>query len=235
MTSRTQVLALIKGLRWKDVDAALADQPNLLAYRDDRGRNFLHMCCGVNVKKRRLPPDRSVRTAEVLLKAGSDVNQEALREGNWKATPLWYAIGRGENLTLAKFLLQRGSDPNHCLWAAAYRDDVAAIKLLVDHGAQIDPVVEDETPFLGAVKMSHFRSAQALLEHGANVNFQDSHGMSALHYMLKKDSDKRHFRMLLRYSARGDLKNAEGKTAAEIMSRRRDVDFGDMAEHLAND
>lgn len=181
MTSRTQVLALIKDLLWKDVGGALADQPNLLAYRDDRGRNFLHLCCGVNVKQRRLPLDRSVRTAEVLLNAGIDVNQEAFREGNWKATPLWYGIARGENLPLAKYLLRRGSDPNHCLWAAAHKDDVAAIKLLVDHGAQIDPVVEDETPFLSAVKMSHFVAAQALLEHGANVNFQDSHGMSALH------------------------------------------------------
>ena len=40
------------------------------------------------------------------------------------------------------------------------------------------------------MKSSHFRAAEALLERGANVNVQDSHGMTALHYMLKKDSDK---------------------------------------------
>jgi hypothetical protein len=56
--------------------------------------------------------------------------------------------------------------------------------------------------------------------------------MTALHYMLKKDSDKRHFRMLLRYDARGDLKNANGETAAEIMSRKRDPDFKAMAREL---
>jgi len=65
------------------------------------------------------------------------------------------------------------------------------------------------------------------------VNFQDSHGMSALHYMLKKDSDKRHFRMLLRYGARGDLQNAVGDTAAKIMSKKRDSDFKSMSSDLS--
>lgn len=233
MASRTQMLESIKHLHWREVEASLAEHPNLITYRDDRGRNFLHICCSVNVIEQRLPPVQSVRTADVLLSAGIDINQEAFREHNWKATPLWYAISRGQNLVLAKHLLQRGSDPNHCLWAAAHQDDTAAIKLLVEHGADIDPVTEDETPFLSAVKGSHFRAAQALLEHGANVNFQDSHGRTALHYMLKKESDKRHFRMLLRHGARGDLQNAEGHTAAEIMSRKRDPDFKSMSHDLS--
>ena len=83
------------------------------------------------------------------------------------------------------------------------------------------------------MKSSHFRAAEALLERGANVNVQDSHGMTALHYMLKKDSDKRHFRMLLRYGARGDLKNEKGDIPAEIMSRKRDPDFKGMANELS--
>jgi uncharacterized protein len=232
MASRTQMLELVKSLRWREVETTLAAQPNLIAYRDDRGRNFLHICCGVNLNGKKLSPRQSVRTADVLLSAGIDINQEAFREHNWRATPLWYAVSRSQNLHLTKHLLQRGSDPNHCLWAAAHRDDIAVIKLLVEHGADIDPVTEDETPFLSAVKGSHFRAAQALLERAASVNFQDSHGMTALHYMLKRDSDKRHFRMLLRYGARGDLKNAECETAAEIMSRKRDPDLKDMANDL---
>jgi hypothetical protein len=41
-----------------------------------------------------------------------------------KATPLWHAIAFGRNLPLAKFLLSRGSDPHHCLFAAAYNGDI---------------------------------------------------------------------------------------------------------------
>ena len=147
---RTQLLESVKRLRWQEVEATLAEHPRLIEYRDERGRNLLHMCCGVNPKARRLPPSASLRTADVLLRAALGVNQEAFREGTWRATLLWYAIARGENLALARHLLERGSDPNHCLWAAAFRGDVAAIALLPDAGAEIDPVVEDETPFLAA-------------------------------------------------------------------------------------
>jgi ankyrin repeat protein len=233
VASRTQMLESVKNFRWREVESSLAAHPDLMAYRDDRGRNFLHICCGVDVSRKKLSPGHSVRTADVLLNAGIDINQEAFREDHWKATPLWYAVSRGQNLHLAKHLLQRGSNPNHCLWSAAFRDDIAAITLLLEHGADIDPVTEDETPFLSAVKGSHFRAAEAFLERGANVNFQDSQGMTALHYMLKKDSDKRQFRMLLRHGARGDLKNNKGDTAAEIMSRKRDPAFKSMANELS--
>jgi ankyrin repeat protein len=233
MASRTQTLESIKSFRWREVESSLASNPEFLAYRDERGRNLLHVCCGVDASGNKRSTADSIRTVDVLLSAGLDVNQEAFREADWKATPLWYAIARGRNLPLAKHLLQRGSDPNHCLWAAAFVEDLAAIKLLLDNGADIDPVTENETPFLSAVKTSHFRAAEALLDRGADVNFQDSNGMTALHFMLKKDSDKRHFRMLLRYGARGDLKNDKGEIATDIMSRKRDQDFKNMACELA--
>ena len=63
--------------------------------------------CGVNVSEKKLSPSDSIRTADVLLKAGIDINQEAFREHNWKATPLWYAVSRGQNLRLA-------SQPSSC-------------------------------------------------------------------------------------------------------------------------
>jgi hypothetical protein len=50
------------------------------------------------------------------------------------------------------------------LWAAAFCDDVAMIRLLLDHGARIDAVAEDETPFLSAIKSSHFAAAEELLK-----------------------------------------------------------------------
>jgi ankyrin repeat protein len=79
------------------------------------------------------------------------LNEAAFTEGEWKATPLWYAIAFGRNHALAKYLLERDADPNHCLWAAAFNRDVAAIKLLVAHGAAVAPVAKDASPFLFAV------------------------------------------------------------------------------------
>src|SRR5262245_14303041 len=146
MPSRTQLLTWVKDWKAKDVAAGLAEDPKLLGYRDERGRNFLHVCCGVSVKQRGRQASHSLRTADVLLEAGLGLNQEAFREGTWKATPLWYAVARGQNLALAKHLLELGSDPNHCLWAACFNDDLAAIALLLDHGADIEAVAEGETP-----------------------------------------------------------------------------------------
>lgn len=235
MASKTRMLRLVRELQWRDVRAALAEEPGLRDVRDEKGRSWLHVCCGVSPKARGLRPADSVRTADVLLDAGLDVDEAAFREGDWKATPLWHAVARGGNLTLARHLLERGADPDHCLWAAAHRDDVAAIRMLVAAGARVDPVTEDETPFLHAVKTSHFRAARALLELGANVDFQDSRGMTALHYMLRKASDARHFRMIIDHGARGDLPDRDGTTALQAMRRKRAPAFEKLAARLAAD
>ena len=233
MVSKTRMLDWVKGFEWREVARGLDESPELMAYRDERGRNWLHVCCGVNAKKTKQSVADSIKTAEVLLDAGYDVNEAAFTEGDWfHATPLWYSISRGENLELAKFLLKKGSNPNNALWAAAFNHDLDAIRLLVKSGADID---QDgpETPFLGAVKWSLFDSAEALLKLGANPNWQDKTKMTALHYMLKKGSDKTHIEMVIRYGARVDIPNKDGVTAAEIMSRKKDPDYKRMLARAA--
>jgi hypothetical protein len=226
------MLELVRAFDAKAVDAALRENPALRGWRDERGRNWLHVCCMVDPKAAKLDPKQSLRAAEVLLRHGFDVNEPAFREGKWLATPLWHAIGRGRNLPLARFLLERGSKPNYCLWAASFNRDIEAIRLLVRHGADVNDPSVDESPLLGAVKWSHFDAAKALLELGADPNSRDASGMTALHYMLKKSSDKQHFRMLIAHGARGDIPDAKGVTAAQILRKKRDPDFRRMAEQL---
>jgi len=226
------MLPLVKDLKWKEVSQGLADNPSLLSFRDERGRNWLHLACAVKVKERGLRVSDSLRTAEVLLDSGLDVNAEAFREPDFKATPLWYSIAFGQNLKLAEFLLSRGSVPHYCMWAAAYNNDAPAIRLLAANGADINGTAEDATPFLFAIQWSRFAAAEQLLKLGADVNAQNSKEVTALHCLLKKDGDKKHFRMLMDYGARGDIKDANGQTAAEIMSRKRDPDFRKMAKEF---
>lgn len=233
MISKTKLTALVKEFESKEVDHALAERPDLLSVRDERGRNWLHVCCGVNPKRAKLKPADSVKTAEVLLRHGLDINQEAFVEGNWKATPLWFAIARGENLVLAEFLLERGSNPNYCLWAASFVENIGAIRMLVRHRADVnDTSADNESPFLFAIKWSQFKSAEELLKLDADVNAQDPKGMTALHYMLKKGSDKKSFAMLIAHGARGDIKNKDGLTAAELMRKKKDPQFRRIADQL---
>jgi hypothetical protein len=231
MTSKTRLLALVKAFDHAAVAAALAEAPALLGARDERGRTWLHICCATP-PKHAAQIAASIRTADALLAAGLEIDDAAFTEGAWRATPLWCAIGRGRNLALARHLLQLGCDPEHCLWAAQFNRDVAAIRLLAAHGAKIDPVQEGATPFVEAIRWSHFEAAEVLLELGADVNAKAADGLTALHSMLKKGSDPRHFEMLVRHRARGDIPGPDGQTAAQIMRRKKDPAFHRLADLL---
>jgi ankyrin repeat protein len=223
---------LVKAHDYAAVRAALNAHPELLTWCGKKGENLLHICCGVQTGHDAKRRNISVQTAQALIAAGIDVNQEAFREGQWKATPLWYAIGRGKNLTLAAYLIERGATPEHCMWAAAYNDDPGAVRLLFSAGANVDPVDAD-TPLMFAVKWSRFAAAEALLQCGANPNFQDSTGKTALHYMLKKRSDPKYVRMFVKYGARGDLTDREGQTANDLASRMHDKRFHEVLKTTA--
>ena len=232
LVSKTRMIELVKAFDALAVEDALAESPELLAWRGDKGRNWLHLLCGVELKPG-ADAQAAIRTAEVLVARGLGVSSVAFTEGGWKATPVWFTVSRGRNLVLTEWLLKAGADPNYSLWAAAFNDDTTAIDLLVRHGALVDDRSVDETPFLGAIQWSRFRVAEELLKHGADVNFVDAKGMTALHYMLKKGSDKAHFAPLIAAGARGNIPDKTGRTARAIMARKKDPDFRRMAEKLA--
>lgn len=234
MTSKTKMIELVKTWQAKAIKAGLEDNPSLLKWRDERGRNWLHLAASIDWQaKPNLHPKDSIVVAKHLLAAGLDINEPAFREGSWQATPLWYAVGRGKNTKLAEYFLNHQSTPEHCLWAAGHNDGGTMIKLLLKHGANIEAIAEGETPLLGAVKMSRFAKAEVLLKAGADPDFKDQSGMTALHYMLKKGSDLQHFHMFTRHNAKGDIKDAAGKTARDILLRKRDKGFHEIAERLA--
>ncbi len=64
------------------------------------------------------------------------------------------------------------------------------------------------------------------------MNARDRKGMTALHLMLRKGSDARHIAMLLVHGASVDIAGADGMTAAQIMSRKRDPAFRRLAEQF---
>lgn len=226
--SKSLVESWSKALDWRSVKAAVQEHPALLEYRDKRGRTLLHLCCGLDIEARGLGAADSIKMAGVLLDASLDLDGAAFTEGTWKATPLWYAIAHGKNLKLAKYLLDRGADPEHCMWAAAYNNSAEQVRLLVRAGALVDPPA-GETPFMFAVKWSRFDSAKALLDAGADPNRRDKAGKTALHYMIKKRSDPKHLRMVISRGARLDLPDKDGATAAQTLLRMRDPEYRKLA------
>ena len=133
-TSKTALTVCVRALDADAVLAGLRDSPQLLDYRDERGRTWLHLCASVDpTGKQGVSRKAAIPLATGLLQLGLDVNDAAFSEGTssegkWHATPLWYAVSRGKNPVLAKFLLEAGSTPEHCLWAASFLEDIDILK-----------------------------------------------------------------------------------------------------------
>ena len=218
MVSKTSLREAVRGHRWDEVADGLKARPELMDVRDERGRNWLHLACMVPGES-----EASVRTADVLLGLGYGLDEAAWTEGTWRATPLWHAISRGRNLSLAAHLLELGANPNFCLFAAVWNEDREAIRLLLRHGADLEEGADrGDTPLLGAVAWSKFGPAEELLIAGADANDRNTDGATALHMMLRKGSAPEHFLLFARHGARADLPDREGRTAAEQLSRKRD-------------
>ena len=230
--SKTRMLELVKAFDADAVAGGLAETPGLVGIRDERGRTWLHICCA-RPPKTPAQIAASITTADVLIAAGLDMSDAAFTEENWRATPLWCAIGRGRNLSLAEHLLKLGCDREHCLWAAQFARDVEAIRLLARYGAKVDALHEDGTPFLAAVQWSHFPEAEVFLELGANPDAKDRRGLTALHLMLKKGSDPAHIRMVLEHGAHADIPDPEGRTVLDILRRKKDLDLRALAQFIA--
>jgi len=231
MVSKTSLSESVRAHNWREVGEGLAARPDLLQATDEKGRNWLHHCCRSPLGDR--DSADSIRLADLLLDLGLGLETPAFTEGEWRATPLWFAISWGRNLPLAAHLLKLGSTPLYCLFAAIWNEDRAAIRLLLEHGAPVDEPGGGETPLLGAVAWSRFGPAEALLAAGADPNARNAKGDTALHLMLRKGSAIEHLRLFARHGARGDLSGADGRTAAEILRRKRDPEFHSLADDLA--
>ncbi|MBV9884078.1 MAG: hypothetical protein JO276_13800 [Sphingomonadaceae bacterium] len=228
MASKTSIREHVRACRWRALADDLDARPDLLEARDERGRNGLHLCCATPGGA----ADNSIRTVDLLLARGLGLETPAFTEGEWQATPLWFAIAWGRNLPLAEHLLKLGSTPRFCLFAAIWNHDSDAIRLLLAHGAEVDEPGGGETPLLGAIAWSRFGPAETLLAAGADPNARNAKGETALHLMLRKGSAIEHLRLFARYGARGDIPGADGRTAIHILRRKRGPEFRALADDL---
>ncbi len=204
------------------VEQALGVDSVLASFVDQSGKTPLHHCAGINGTEANLAVADSLRTARALLHAGADVNavRVIIDEGEkFLARPLWYAVAWGQNFELAKLLLENGAEPSGCMWTACWAQDAKIAELLRSHGAAVDPVFHGETPLLLIVKSKRFRLLKWLIENGADVNFQDEQGFTALHYAVKRNHNLGQIEELLSHGARPNVAANNGVTALSLARR----------------
>ena len=155
--------------RWDvtSVKTILRAAPDLAKASDAKGRTALHIACAVNPRSGPPGEPTGVKTVTAILKAGADLETEVPMdedEGDFRATALWYAVARGENLPLVRFLLSRGADPSYSLWAAVWRDDSAMCRHLLKARPRINLKAgpDRETPVFYAARLKRLKTLELL-------------------------------------------------------------------------
>jgi ankyrin repeat protein len=78
------------------------------------------------------------------------------------------------------------------------------------------------TPFFAGWCWKGFGPARLLALKGADVNYRDQKGKTALHYGVEKEFDPALLAWLVRHGASPDIEDRDGVTARLRASRKRD-------------
>lgn len=220
--SKTRIIEAVKALDLPEVKRLLEAKPELLRVWNNQGRNLLHLACSVDCDELRLPESTASRMVAFLLDRGLDIEEEGGSSSDL-CKPIWFAVCRGRNLALVKFLIKRGAEPTG-LFAAGWWEDIDILNTLIDAGADTETVV-GVTPFLACWGWKRFKAAKALALKGANVNVQDQRGRTALHIGIEKEFDPALLRWLVTHGASPDIPDRHGVTARQQAARKRNKRF----------
>jgi hypothetical protein len=220
--SKTRVINAVKALDLREAKQLVAAKSELLRVWDDRGRNLLHIACSVDCEELDQPPSAAVKMAAWLLDSGLDIEQDG-GAGRDLCKPIWFAVAKGRNAKLVRFLLDRGAQPTG-LYAAGWWQDLDILNMLIDAGADKEIVV-GVTPFLACWTWKRFDAAKALALKGANVNVQDDRGRTALHIGVEKEFEPALLRWLVKHGASPDIPDRSGVTARQRAARKRNKRF----------
>jgi ankyrin repeat protein len=181
--SKTALFDAAKSWNVAAVKAVLNAAPALAKAADPKGRMALHIACAVKPGGSNLGEPNGTKTVTALLDGGAALEAAVPMdesEGDFRATPLWYAVSRGENLPLVRFLLKRGADASYSLWAAVWRDDAVLCRDLLGARPRLDLRAHGETPIFFAARLQRLKTLGLLIQAGADPTIKDPRGRDAV-------------------------------------------------------
>lgn len=166
------------------VAALCAAAPELVEASDPQGHTALHRACAVKPgSSAALLESTGIATVKVLLGAGADLERAVPMdedEGDFRATPLWYAVARGENFPLVEFLLKQGANASYSLWAAVWRDDEEVCRALLEARPELNLKAHGETPLFYAARLKRLATLAMLIDAGADPSIADPKGRDSV-------------------------------------------------------
>jgi ankyrin repeat protein len=161
------------------VKALIEASPALVRAVDPKGRTALHLACSMKPGARALGEADGLKTVTALLDGGADLEFAAPGEEDeedFRATPLWFAVARGENPALVRFLLERGADASFSLWAVVWRDDDAMCLELLKSRPRLNLLAHGETPIFYAARLKRLKTLNLLIDAGADPGIAGRQG-----------------------------------------------------------
>ncbi len=225
--SKTRIIESVKRLDLVTTSALVDATPALLAVKNPQGRNLLHLACSASCARLKVSETDGVRMVRFLLDRGMDIEEPGL-SGRVPCPPIFFAVAFGRNPAVVKCLLDRGAKataaPGGGLFAAGWWGDVDNLNLLIGAGSPIDVVV-GVTPFLACWCWKRFDAAKFLADKGADVNYQDRKGKTALHHGVEKEFEPGLLKWLVAHGASPDIADHDGVSPRLKASRKRDKRF----------
>jgi hypothetical protein len=182
LPSRTALFDAAKRWDVARVRDFLSAAPALATTRDPRGRMAIHITCAAKPGAEQCEP-HGIRTVTALLKADVPLEAEVPMdedEGDFRATPVWYAYARGENPALVRFLIGQGADTSYSLWAAVWWDDDAMCRMFLAAKPRLNLRAHGETPIFYAARLKRLKTLKLLIAAGADPRIKDPRGRDAL-------------------------------------------------------
>ncbi|HUT53807.1 MAG TPA: ankyrin repeat domain-containing protein [bacterium] len=157
--------------------------------------------------------NRANRIAKYLIDHGSKINPKSGR------APLSVAVSYC-NTEMASYLIDKGADVNYgSPILLATRCDGNMLKLLVDHGANINARYRDGRTFLHQLVLEmpspRYELFPILAENGIDLNAQDEQGNTFVHLAVNK-GDIKFIELAIEYGAAVNINNNEGKSPLDL-------------------